>query len=153
MVGREDLLGTVWLAGFVFTRCTGPCPELTLRMRSIQQGLADRGLSARLVTFTLDPEHDTPAVLAAYARRFHADPDRWWFLTGNDQPSTHRLIREGFLQTVVPAAAGEPLTHSTYFVLLDHQARIRAVYDGLDPQSKLRILGDVEALLQESPAS
>ncbi len=148
-VTRADVLGKIWLAGFVFTRCTGPCPELSLRMRSIQQALKDFPPDVKLVTFTLDPTNDTPPVLREYADRFHADPERWWFLTGADEAGMHRLIREGFLQTVIPANATEALTHSTYFVLLDRQGRVRGVYDGPDAKSKTRIIADIEALLRE----
>ncbi len=149
LVTGEDLRGRVWIADFIFTRCAGPCPELTLRMRSLQQSLRGRGANVRLVSFTLDPEYDTPAVLRRYAKRYHADPDIWWFLTGVDQASIHRLVEKGFLQTVAAAKGDDPIVHSTYFVLVDRAGRIRGFYPGLDPQSKPRILADVEALLRE----
>lgn len=154
-VSRSDLLGHVWLANFVFTNCAGPCPMLTLRMRSIHEELAakDREADVKLVTFTLDPAEDTPPVLRAYADRHHADPRRWWFLTGVDQDAMHRLVQQGFLQSVQKATKNEPIVHSTYFVLLDRQARIRAVYDGLDPKSRGPILRDIQRLRNESPPS
>jgi protein SCO1/2 len=148
-VTRADLLGKVWLASFVFTRCTGPCPELALRVRSLQQALLNHPPDVLLVTFSLEPENDSPGVLNSYAERYHADPRRWWFLTGGREADMHRLIRDGFLQTVVPATQSEALTHSTYFVLVDRQARLRAVYDGTDARSKDRILRDIDALLRE----
>jgi cytochrome oxidase Cu insertion factor (SCO1/SenC/PrrC family) len=151
-VRKADLLGRVWVADFIFTTCAGPCPELTLRMRSLQKSLKDHGEAVRLVSFTLDPAYDTPAVLKSYAQRTHADPKRWWFLTGQDEASLHTLVKEGFLQTVQPAAGGNPIIHSTYFVLIDRVGRIRAFYDGLDPESKPRILGAIDALLQEPTA-
>ena len=77
-VSRTDLRGLVWVADFVFTSCTGPCPELTLRMRSLQKSLRKAGPGVKLVSFSLDPETDTPAVLTRYAERYHADPDRWY---------------------------------------------------------------------------
>lgn len=151
-VRKADLLGNVWVANFIFTTCAGPCPELTLRMRSLQESLKGHGETVRLVSFTLDPAYDTPAVLKSYAQRNRADPERWWFLTGQDEASLHTLVKEGFLQAVQPAAAGAPIIHSTYFVLIDRAGRIRAFYDGLDPESKPHILGAIEALLQEPTA-
>ncbi len=148
-VRRGDLLGHVWVADFIFTACTGPCPELTLRLRSLQSSLGKADLGVKLVSFTLDPETDTPAVLRRYAKRYHADPDRWWFLTGDGQERMHKLVQEGFLQAVSPASNGRPLIHSTRFVLVDQQGRIRAWYDGLDPKSKPLILRDIESLLNE----
>jgi len=148
-VTRNDLLGNIWLANFVFTRCAGPCPELSLRMRSIQQALTSYGADVKLVTFSLDPRTDSPAVLREYAQRFHADTARWWFLTGGDEAAMHRLIREGFLQVVVPATAEAPLTHSEYFVLVDRLGRIRAFYGGREAESKAKILSDIDTLVTE----
>jgi protein SCO1/2 len=154
-VSRSDLLGHVWVANFVFTNCAGPCPMLTLRMRSIHEELAgeDKEADVKLVTFTLDPQEDTPPVLQRYADRHQADPKRWWFLTGADQDAMHKLVQQGFLQSVKKATANEPIVHSTYFVLLDRQAQIRAVYDGLDPKSKGPILRDIRRLRSEPPTS
>jgi len=152
-VTQADLAGKPWLANFIFTRCTGPCPELSLRMRSLQKTFTDRGGDVRFITFTLDPDYDKPPVLAEYAKRHYADAGCWWFLTGTDQVSMHRLVREGFLQAVVPAHDDVPLVHSTYFVLVDGRGRIRGFYDGLDPSSRSRIVRDVDSLLAEPPGS
>lgn len=148
-VTRDDLRGRVWVADFVFTRCAGPCPELTLRMRSLQQALQDRKDDVRLVSFTLDPEYDTPSVLQEYAKRNRADERQWLFLTGADQKTIHDMIRNGFLQSVIAAKDGEPIVHSTYFVLVDRQGQIRGFYDGLDPTTKKKILGDMDWLLRQ----
>lgn len=148
-VTRDDLRGRVWVADFVFTRCAGPCPELTLRMRSLQQALQDRKDDVRLVSFTLDPEYDTPSVLQEYAKKNRADERQWLFLTGADQKTIHDMIRNGFLQSVIAAKDGEPIVHSTYFVLVDRQGQIRGFYDGLDPTTKKKILGDMDWLLRQ----
>lgn len=149
-VTLKDMRGFVWIADFIFTTCAGPCPELTLRMHSLQRSLAGGNKAVKLVSVTTDPNYDTPAVLTRYARRNHADPDMWLFLTGSDEKAMHELIRTGFLQTVIPASHDEPIIHSTYFVLVDAVGRIRAFYDGLDAESKAVILRDVESLLHES---
>ncbi len=147
-IGKSDLLGHVWVANFVFVDCSGPCPTLSLRMRSIQEDLREKDPKAdtKLVTFTLDPEHDTPQVLRKYADKHNAEANRWWFLTGADQDPMHKLVKEGFLQSVQKATANEPIIHSTYFVLIDRKAQVRAVYDGLDPKSKELILRDIDRL-------
>ncbi len=148
-VTRADLLGRVWVADFIFTACTGPCPTLTLRLRSLQSSLGEADRDVRLVSFSLDPETDTPAVLGRYAKRYQADPRRWWFLTSDSQKRMHEFVKKGFLQAVSPATAGQPLIHSTRFVLVDRKGRIRAWYDGLDPKSKPLILRDIQSLLRE----
>ncbi len=151
-VTRADLLGRVWLADFVFTRCSGPCPTLSARMHSLQLALADHP-RVQLVTFTLDPENDTPAVLADYARRFHADEQRWWFLTGKDQETVHKFVEEGMKQTVIPAKGDQPIIHSEYIVIIDRAGHIRAAHGGVDAASKPLILRDVQKLLAEPPGA
>ena len=147
-VTRADLLGSVWVADFIFTRCAGPCPLLSARMRSLQLELeADAGV--KLVSIMLDPENDTPAALVHYAKRFQADPDRWWFLTGDNEKEVHSLVARGFLQSVVPETEATPLLHSTYFVVVDRRGRIRSVHNGMEPESKPLIVEDVRSLLAE----
>lgn len=148
-VTREDLLGTIWVADFIFTTCAGPCPMLTLRMRSLQQGIREFDQEVKLVSFSVDPEYDRPPILRAYAERYGADAQRWWFVTSDDQGTMYELIQRGFLQTVSPAEKGSPIIHSTRFVLVDRMGRIRAVYDGLEASSKAQILRDIRRLLTE----
>ncbi len=148
-VTRADLLGSPWVVDFIFTHCSGPCPTLTLRMRSLQETLRERGSDAKLLSISLDPTEDTPAVMAEYARRANADPSRWWFLTGTDEKQVHEMVRNGFLQTVQRAAPGLGIVHSAYFLVLDSQGRIRAAYDGIEAESKPKILAAVDALARE----
>lgn len=149
-VTNADLSGSIWLADFVFTRCSGPCPTLSARMKSLQLALADRP-EVKLVTFTLDPKNDTPAVMADYAKRFHADPQRWWFLTGTDEAAMHDLVEKGLKQTVIPAQGDQSIIHSVYILVIDKAGRIRSAHDGLDPDSKRLLLRDVQSLLAEPP--
>src|SRR6266850_6885603 len=91
---KKSLDGKIWVADFIFTTCTGPCPRMSSLMRQVQQ--ASSGMpEVRLVSFTVDPERDTPAALAEYATRYHARPDRWRFLTG-PRESLDRLMRNDF---------------------------------------------------------
>lgn len=145
-VARADLAGAPWVADFIFTRCPATCPLLTERLARFESELPD-DLGVRLVSFTVDPEHDTPAVLEAYAEQ-HGAPPRWLFLTG-PREAIHRLSRDGFKLAVgeQPAGApGEPIFHSTRFVLVDGQGRIRGYYDALSPEEPERLRRDLEAL-------
>lgn len=151
-VTKTDLLGRVWLADFIFTRCSGPCPTLSARMQSLQTALLDRP-EVKLVTFTLDPKNDTPSVMADYAKRFHADLNRWWFLTGDDEAAMHNLVENGLKQTVIPAKDDQPIIHSVYIIVIDKAGRIRSAHDGLDPESKRLLLRDVKTLLAEPPGA
>ena len=149
-VTNADLRGNVWIADFVFARCSGPCPTLSARMQSLQSALVDHA-EVKLVTFTLDPINDTPSVMADYAKRFHADPSRWWFLTGDDEAAMHDLVEKGLKQTVIPAQDDRPIIHSVYILVIDRAGRIRSAHDGLDPKSKGLLLRDVKTLLAEPP--
>lgn len=151
-VTRDDLLGRVWIADFIFTSCTGPCPALTRRMVELQAALKKHGDAVRLVTFSVDPTFDTPKVLRRYADRFHADADRWWFLTCDDEAAMHKLVREGFLSIVEPGGDAGALLHTTSLMLVDAQGRIRGRYHGDDPKEKPRLLADVKRLLAERDA-
>ncbi|MBI3210632.1 MAG: SCO family protein [Candidatus Solibacter usitatus] len=138
-----ELKGRVWVANFIFTNCTGPCPRMSSQMRQVQDAAKDlTGL--RLVSITVDPVRDTPQVLAEYAKRQHAG-DRWLFLTG-EQADLHHLKRNVFLLGNVDGQ----LNHSTRFVLVDRQARIRGYYDTSEPDSIARILSDIRRLEKET---
>ena len=143
-----DFADNVWVADFIFTRCAGPCPELSAKMRAMQNELADEP-NVRLVSICLDPENDTPAALVAYAHRFKADPQKWLFLTATDEKYVHGLVEKGFLQSVVPEGDGSPLMHSTYFMVIDGEGRIRAAHNGVEPKARELVLRDVRSLLAE----
>jgi protein SCO1 len=142
--GLADLRGKVWISDFIFTRCPGPCPRMTARMAELQRQLAD-AVDLRLVSFSVDPEFDTPVVLSEYARRFQAQPERWVFLTG-DKKSIHALAKSGFLVGGV-----EDVTlHTTRFILVDRQACVRGYYDSADEESLERLLKDARRLVRGS---
>jgi protein SCO1/2 len=130
-VTRDELFGHVTIVDFVFTRCDTLCPLLSARMNRIQEMTSDVGQSIKLVSFTVDPEHDTPEVLAAYARSFGADPARWVFITG-DSAAIRRTIEDGLMAGYTTDGIqknGAPnITHSGHFILLDKDAHIRGIY-------------------------
>jgi cytochrome oxidase Cu insertion factor (SCO1/SenC/PrrC family) len=131
-VTERDLAGTVWVASFIFTRCSGPCPQITSTVARLQSDFRDLP-SVKFVTFTVDPARDDLSALREYANTRRADPDRWWFLTG-DETAIHTLMREQFKQPVERKDGGQPgdeFGHSPRLVLVDKQGVIRAMCDGL----------------------
>jgi|HubBroStandDraft_3_1064219.scaffolds.fasta_scaffold01475_2 protein SCO1/2 len=142
-VRRGDLLGKPWVADFVFTHCAGSCPLLSARMARLDRELPPG--AARLVSVSVDPEHDTRQVLARYAASFGAS-QRWLFLTG-DRDQILRLSRDGFRLAVGGGGpTREPILHSTRFVLVDREGWIRRYYDALDPAALAQLPGDLAAL-------
>ena len=143
-VTKADLLGRPWVVAFIFTRCAGPCPRVTGQMKLLQDYIQKSGLDVRLVTISVDPKFDTPEVLTRYADSFKADPQMWYFLTG-DRDEIYRLIRKDFRmpvgeQTTAGAASGYEVLHTTNILQLDEQGRVRGKYDSLDDveMAKLR---------------
>jgi protein SCO1 len=147
--GSQDLRGYVWVASFIFTRCPTICPvivstlgRLQHRARHIEQGF-------RIVSFTVDPAHDTPERLAAYARQHGASPRMWRFFTG-PLAAVQSTITGG-LKIAMGDIEGEQdfasIMHGTHFVLVDQQGRIRGYYDSSTPDVVDRVLTDATMLI------
>ncbi|WP_052640201.1 SCO family protein [Zavarzinella formosa] len=149
-VKNTDLQGKVWVASFVFTRCTGPCPQVTATMGRLQSELnltAEPNL--RLVTFTVDPERDTPDELKDYATKFRADPKQWLFLTGPEE-KIHHLLKDGFkvsAQRSKTPKPGEEFDHSSRLVVVDKAGNIRGFFDGMRAEKSHDPDGDFTANL------
>jgi len=139
----KSLDGSIWVADFIFTTCAGPCPRMSAQMRGVETAVASMP-DVKLVSFTVDPQHDTPAVLARYAVRYHAVPGRWFFLTG-DRIALDGLCRNGFKLGDVDGT----LVHSTRFVLMDRRSRVRGFYSTSDDGTLPRLLHDIRSLRGE----
>ncbi|MBI3306583.1 MAG: SCO family protein [Candidatus Omnitrophica bacterium] len=149
--GNADLAGKVWIADLIFTRCAGPCPLMSFRMAKLQKSFAENS-DIKFVSFSVDPERDTPKVLLEYAERFNADKNQWHFLTG-DRAVIHQLARGSFHMGVaaIPAQDKEAalsLSHSTKFVLVDRAGRIRGFYDGEGESPLDNLIRDAKILMK-----
>lgn len=147
-VKQDDLLGRPWVVGFIFTRCTGPCPRVTAQMRKLQDQFKDQDV--RLVTMTVDPDYDTPVKLADYAEAFGADPDRWLFLTG-DKETMYRYIEKNFKMPVAETEGedrkpGSEVIHTTNLLLVDAKGVVRGKYNALADQDMAKLKLDVKKL-------
>jgi protein SCO1 len=144
-----DLRGSIWIADFIYTACQDTCPMQTAEMAQLQEQWKDRA-GLKLVSFSVDPEKDTTAVLSRYAERYKADAQRWLFLTGAKEEIS-RLVQEGFRLSAVALPGdgnvGSVIMHSPRFVLIDKQAQIRGYYDSRDPQAIQRLKNDVATLI------
>lgn len=151
-VTLADLKGHIWVADFIFTTCPASCGTMTTRMSELQT-LLRKTPEVKLVSFTVDPDHDTPEVLRAYAERYLAKKDQWFFLTGPIE-QIDKIIREGFLLSFVenPEEKVSELgrfTHSTKFAIVDSHGVVRAYHEGTNEQSLNEILRDIGALMRE----
>lgn len=135
-----DLTNRVWVADIIFTRCAGPCPVITGRMKSLEDALPKTS-AAKLVTLTTDPDFDTPAMMKRYGERFGADFNRWMFLTGTKVEIA--ALGAGSLKlSAVPKPVADQTNavdlfiHTTIFVIVDKHAQLRGSFettgDGVD---------------------
>ena len=144
-----ELKGVDWIADFIYTTCPGPCPRMSSQMHEVQTALSGSDQNAdgiptdklRLVSFTVDPAHDSPPVLADYAKRFGAKPGIWFFLTGPED-ALHHLSRDVFMLGDINGS----LEHSTRFVLVDRRSRIRGFYLTSEPDAIARLIADTKSL-------
>ena len=144
----DDLKGKIWVANFIFTRCKGPCPLITTRMADLNAKLGKVRDQVVLVSFTVDPEYDTPEVLAKYGFAQGADPASWKLLS-TSQEDIDKIVVKGLLQPVAKEPDGTP-AHSTRFVLVDADGWLRSYQDGVDPEVVQKLTVDIGGLLQEN---
>ena len=168
-----DLLGSVWIASFIFTNCADVCPGITARMARLGEDLRGEGVlgsGVRLVSFTVDPERDTPDVLREYAAGFGGlDPSQWVFLTGTEPDSVREMIQSGFHLTAMKPdyepphgdagsgsghageadAASYQVMHAPRVLLVDRHGTIRGIYDATNPESMNAVLDDALDLLED----
>jgi len=142
-IATKDLQGSPWIADFIFTRCGGTCPVMSHKMADLQQ---QTPASVKFVSFTVDPEHDTPQVLKEYAIPLKADPSRWHLLTGT--PKEMAEAAYGMKISVRPAADNkvEGILHSTHFLLVNGAGMVVGVYDSTSDESMKKLVTDAARL-------
>lgn len=157
-VGLDDLRGSPWIAHFFYSRCTTVCPMVTGQMARIALFLQDNRIDeVRLVSFTVDPQNDTPAKLAEYAKRMDAEPGRWFMLTGR-RDAIWGLIERGFKLSVAETDDPvNPISHSAGLVLVDAQGRVRRYYHNMNDPAEAdanfaQLASDLRALRSEREA-
>jgi protein SCO1 len=146
-VTADTLRGKVWVAAFFFTRCPTICPRITRRMRALQ--VATSGSNLSLVSFSVDPENDTPQVLLEYAKHYGADLQTWSFLTG-DLSVVKRTVVDGFKLALDgkpdPNAENGGIIHGSHLVLVDKTLAIRGYYRTDDEDDMKRLVDDSKRL-------
>jgi len=141
--GKAQLDGKIWVADVFFTSCAGPCPVLTKNLSELAK-YYEPASGVRFVSFTVDPQTDTPQVLSAYAQRYEADHAEWTFVTGDGKQL------ETFAATGLKLGSGDtPLIHSEHLVLIDRAGYVRGYFTGTDPAEVTRLKQSIDTLLQE----
>jgi len=146
-LGLEDLKGKWWIADFIFTNCTTVCLPMTSNMTQLQDTLKEDGIDIQLVSFSVDPDYDSPEVLREYGISYDADFSNWSFLTGYDFDTIKELSVKSFQAPILAAQAGsDQVTHDTRFFLVSPEGKVIKGYDGIHSDSMKEIIEDLRAL-------
>lgn len=150
--GLKDVKGKVFVAEYFFSTCGTICPRMTEQMERVHYKFK-QNKDVAILSFTVDPETDTVAQLAQYAKQHNADARQWHFLTGKKE-ELYKVARRSFF-VLKPAAVrnqgdvGSDFIHTNNFVLVDRELHIRGYYDGTDPKDVDRLMRDIERLLEQ----
>jgi protein SCO1 len=148
----SNLLGQVWVADVIFTRCPMSCERMTQRMRALEKEVPDRW-PVQFVSITTDPQFDSPAVLKKYAQRHEADPARWHFLTGL-KPDVYQLSIAGLKFAVLDntnrVVPDDLFLHSTHFILVDKRGQMRGIFEGTEDEDRRQLLLAIRKLTREN---
>lgn len=147
-LSSDDLQGQYWIADMIFTNCTTVCLPMTTNMSKLQDTLAEEGIDdVHLVSFSVDPDYDSPEVLREYAELYDADLDNWSFLTGYDFETIHELSVKSFRSLLQePESGDDQVTHGTRFYLIDPEGNVIKNYSGTDAEELDLIVEDLKAV-------
>jgi protein SCO1/2 len=147
-VTDRDLIGHPWITDFFYSQCTTACPILTARLRMLENRISDP--SVRFISFSVDPAHDTPAVLKAYAQLWHGDESRWRLLATGSEEALHQTTSAMHVAAQHSDNPNIPIIHSNQFFLVDAAGEVRGMYDSTDEDAMKKLMADVETLLPSS---
>jgi len=146
-VTRKDLKGYIYVADFFFTTCPTICPDMKEQMARIHEEFKDND-KVKLISHTVDPKHDTVAVLKEYAQEIGVNNDKWKFLTG-DKEKIYEIGKNGYMATArEDEEAPGGFLHSGHFILVDQQGRVRGLYDGTKKKDVDNLMKDIQKLLK-----
>ena len=151
MLSLSNLLGQVWVADVIFTRCPMSCERMTQRMHALEKQVSKRA-PVKFISITTDPGFDSPEVLKKYAGRHEADQNRWHFLTGI-KSNVYQLSVAGLkfavLDNTNQVVPDDLFLHSTHFTLVDKRGQIRGVFEGTEDEDRRQLLLAVKKLAKE----
>ncbi|WP_325058502.1 SCO family protein [Lentibacillus cibarius] len=147
-LSKSDLEGEWWIADFVFTSCTTVCPPMTMNMAELQQKMKEENLDAQIVSFSVDPERDTPEALKKYAKKYQADLSNWTFLTGYDFQTIKEFSIKSFKSLVKrPPEGSDQITHGIRFFLINPEGKVIKNYNGKQSEVVQKVLDDLKIVL------
>lgn len=148
--GDKDLNNKIYVANFFFTSCPTICPKMQTLMKKIQDTDDFKKLNDfKLVSFTVDPDNDTPQKLKEFSNLIKAEKNRWYFLTGN-RDSIYDLAYKGFMVNAMEdAKADGGFLHSDIMLLIDKEKRVRGIYEGTSYKDVKRLIDEAKVLVAQ----
>ncbi|REG84464.1 SCO family protein [Algoriphagus antarcticus] len=146
-ISNADVNGKVYVADFFFTTCPTICPIMKKEMLRVFDKFGDNP-NFKILSHTIDPNHDTQEVLKDYAQKLGVEDDNTWnFLTG-DSEKIYEIGQTSYI-TTAQADQNEPggFLHSGAFLLIDQKGHIRGVYDGTKADQVDKLIADIPKLL------
>ncbi|WPP34780.1 SCO family protein [Bacillus sonorensis] len=145
-VSLDSLKGKVWVADFIFTNCNTICPPMTSHMAELQKQMDEENLQARIVSFSIDPENDTPEKLKKFAANYPLSFENWDFLTGYSQAEIERFALKSFKAIVKKPENEDQVIHQSSFYLVDQEGKVVKDYDGAKDTPYSEIIADIKIL-------
>ena len=144
-IDQSFVRNKIWVADFFFTRCVTICPKMSNHLEKVQKEFAGRN-DVKIMSFTCDPERDTPEKLGVYSSEYNADNKQWQFATGTKQDLYHFARKS--LNVVATDGDGGPndFIHSQNLVLIDKQGYVRGYYDGTNEKAVTKLIKDIKKL-------
>lgn len=148
-VTEQDVAGKIYIADFFFTTCPTICPIMKKEMLRVYEHFKATP-EVKILSHSIDPEHDSVAVLKDYAERLGITADKWAMLTTTQQDYVYEIAEKYYLVTAnADENAPGGYIHSGAFILVDGNRHIRGYYDGTKTEDVDRLIRDVEKLLAQ----
>ncbi|MDQ3290649.1 MAG: SCO family protein [Bacteroidota bacterium] len=145
-VTQADLDGNIYVANFFFASCQDVCKKMSVQMRRVNEAFKDVP-QVKLISYTVDPERDSVAVIKQYAEMYQANPAKWLFVTG-PKKELYTLAQNGYKVSAMEAPGDVPsFIHSEKLILVDKEKHVRGIYDGTNPQDVDRLITEITVLL------
>ena len=148
VIGTDEMNNKITVVDFFFTSCPSICPIMSSEMERVQDIFRDEDM-VQIYSVSIDPDHDSPEVLAQYADKHGATSGKWFFLNGPKEEA-YDLVRCGFALPIVDGLGNpDEFVHSDKFILVDGQRRIRGYYSGTDREEVDKLILETKILLYE----
>lgn len=142
----SDMEGKVWLADFIFTSCNTVCPPMTRNMAKIQDMLKEEGVEAEIVSFSVDPNVDTPGKLKDFAAKYGASFENWTFVTDYTQEEIQSFAKDSFKTLAIKTEGNDQVTHGNSFYLIGPEGKVLKKYNGVQDVPYEQIVEDVKTV-------